>query len=254
MSRLRGLFLQLFTVLIFSGGVDAQVDSRIQGIIDSPESDNAQFGISIRSIDGSILHASHGDTKMIPGSTMKLVTTLNALEILESNYRYQTRIGYTGDLLSDGTLAGHLVIIGSGDPSLSSPNYPDFVDADRVFASIVKQVQEAGIACVDGDVLIDDSIFDNQYVHSSWSWDDLTNYYAAGVHGLNWHENLYYLSFGRSTTPDKPTRIEFIQRLTVSVEDRTLALANDERSIRRSGGRAERQREGKKQRSKQANR
>ena len=39
------------------------------------------------------------------------------------------------------------------------------------------------------------NVFDEQPLHDSWSWGDVGNYYGAGVSGLNFHENMYFVYF-----------------------------------------------------------
>ena len=54
---------------------------------------------------------------MNPASTMKLVTTLGALDILGSQYRWNTNV-YTNGSVNQGVLQGNLYWQGSGDPKL----------------------------------------------------------------------------------------------------------------------------------------
>jgi D-alanyl-D-alanine carboxypeptidase/D-alanyl-D-alanine-endopeptidase (penicillin-binding protein 4) len=39
--------------------------------------------------------------------------------------------------------------------------------------------------------VIDDSYFDHQTIPGGWPWNDLGNYYGAGVWGINWRENQF---------------------------------------------------------------
>ncbi|MDY5968576.1 MAG: D-alanyl-D-alanine carboxypeptidase/D-alanyl-D-alanine-endopeptidase, partial [Bacteroidales bacterium] len=39
------------------------------------------------------------------------------------------------------------------------------------------------------------SIFDKQYLPDTWQWGDIGNYYASGVSGLNFHENMFFVYF-----------------------------------------------------------
>ena len=52
---------------------------------------------------------------MNPASTMKLVTTLGALDILGPQYRWHTNV-YTNGVISQGVVQGNLYLQGSGDP------------------------------------------------------------------------------------------------------------------------------------------
>jgi len=84
-----------------------------------------------------------------PGSTIKLLTTLVALDVLGPTYRWNTNIYALGEV-ENGTLSGDLLIEGRGDP---------FLVTERVW-QLLRRVRQKGIQKIDGDLLIDDSYFD----------------------------------------------------------------------------------------------
>src|SRR5438128_1373053 len=68
---------------------------------------------------GKVLSEYNSNTALSPASTMKVLTTGAALGSLGANYRYETKIQYTGTFDSiSGVITGDLVIKGSGDPTL----------------------------------------------------------------------------------------------------------------------------------------
>ena len=83
-----------------------------------------------------------------PGSTIKLLTTLVALDILGPTYTWTTDVFALGEV-SDDRLDGDLLIRGSGDP---------FLVTERVW-QMLRRVRQAGIREIDGDLLLDDSRF-----------------------------------------------------------------------------------------------
>jgi serine-type D-Ala-D-Ala carboxypeptidase/endopeptidase (penicillin-binding protein 4) len=84
-----------------------------------------------------------------PASTIKLVTTLVALDVLGPTYRWHTDVFARGTI-EDGRLDGDLLIKGYGDP---------FLVTERVW-QLVQQIRHAGIREIGGDLLLDDSWFD----------------------------------------------------------------------------------------------
>jgi serine-type D-Ala-D-Ala carboxypeptidase/endopeptidase (penicillin-binding protein 4) len=86
-----------------------------------------------------------------PASTMKVVTTWSALEILGPAFTWQTRAYATGPV-KDGVLDGDLVLVGGGDPYLTAERWWGFVNGVRL----------AGIRRIKGDVIIDNSYFEPQ--------------------------------------------------------------------------------------------
>ncbi len=84
-----------------------------------------------------------------PASTMKLVTTLVALDVLGPSFRWKTDVYAMGEVV-DGRLEGDLLLKGHGDPYLVT---------ERVW-QLLRSVSQAGIREVSGDLLLDDSYFD----------------------------------------------------------------------------------------------
>jgi len=91
---------------------------------------------------------SNADRPMNPASTMKLVTTYAALQLLGPSYTWKTPISAGGTLSGD-VLHGNLYIKGVGDP--------DLVLQD--FWLMLGQVRARGIREIAGDVVIDRSLF-----------------------------------------------------------------------------------------------
>ena len=86
-----------------------------------------------------------------PASTMKVVTTYAALEMLGPAYTWRTR-AYAAGPVRDLVLDGNLVLEGGGDPFMTSDRWWGFVNGLR----------QAGIERVTGDVVIDNSYFASQ--------------------------------------------------------------------------------------------
>jgi len=84
-----------------------------------------------------------------PGSTMKLLTTLVALDVLGPTYTWTTDVFALGEV-GGGKLDGDLLIRGSGDP---------FLVTERVW-QMLRRIRQAGIRDIGGDLLIDDSLFE----------------------------------------------------------------------------------------------
>src|SRR3546814_6072070 len=71
-------------------------------------------------ISGNLVFGRNQNTGMATASTLKVITSASAFYLLGSDFRYQTRIGYTGRIDNAGVLQGDLLIVGSGDPTLGS--------------------------------------------------------------------------------------------------------------------------------------
>jgi len=193
----------------------AVLTKEISHIIDSPDSQNAVFAISVRDNKGTEAYHYQSKSRLIPASTYKLITTLSALDILGPDFTFETKVSYRGSIVN-GVLSGDIVFKGSGDPSLGATRYSGDLAYEQVIRDVVSYIEAAGITRIKGKIVIDQTYFDHIWVHPSWAWDDLTNYFAGGAAAFNIHENLFFLDFERSTLPDMNTAIS---RVTPEIPD-----------------------------------
>jgi D-alanyl-D-alanine carboxypeptidase/D-alanyl-D-alanine-endopeptidase (penicillin-binding protein 4) len=121
---------------------------------------------------------------LMPASNMKIVTLAAAAAQLGWDYTYETR-AYAGGRIDSGTLAGDLVIVGSGDPSIAIADG----SADRLFDACAGRLKELGVRTIAGRIVGDDRAFDDAMLGFGWSWDDLPDDYAAGIGALQFNEN-----------------------------------------------------------------
>ena len=92
-----------------------------------------------------------GNTPRNPASSIKVLTTFAALELLGPTYTWQTNF-YLDGTLTDGTLDGNLIMQGGGDPFL----------VREAFWHILFTLQAKGLKHIKGDFLIDDGNFEDE--------------------------------------------------------------------------------------------
>lgn len=166
--------------------------------------------ISFYAIDtktGETIAETNQDMGMIPASTQKLFTTATALELLGADYRFKTKIQYSGKIdKTKKVLYGNIYIKGGGDPTLGSK----YFYKNKQFAfidSATRAIKKAGINSVSGRVIADASIYSNEIASPKWLWEEVGNYYGVAGTGLTVHDNLYEVHFKSSYLPGKLTRI-----------------------------------------------
>lgn len=135
-----------------------------------------------------------------PASITKLITTATALEILGADFKFATTIAYDG-VIEDGVLVGNLYVIGSGDPSLGSKFFPDRVN---FLSDWVSQLKSFGIKRITGNIIADASCYDQEPIPVRWTWEDIGNYYAAGVFGLSCFDNTTYITLRSGAVGSTP--------------------------------------------------
>jgi D-alanyl-D-alanine carboxypeptidase/D-alanyl-D-alanine-endopeptidase (penicillin-binding protein 4) len=106
---------------------------------------------------GKTLFAEHDTLSLAPASNEKLVITYAALVGLGRTFRIETDVLGRGQQ-SGSVWQGHLLLVGHGDPTLSSAD----------LAQLASQVRAAGITRVTGAVFGDETFFDARRTAPGW--------------------------------------------------------------------------------------
>ena len=116
--------------------------------------------IEVKEVDSEqSLLALNSDIPRNPASVIKILTTLAALELLGPTYQWNTHYLIDGKVEGN-TLKGNLIMQGGGDP---------FLTVDR-FWSHVLAIRERGIHHIEGNFIIDNSLF-NSNPHDRAAFD-----------------------------------------------------------------------------------
>ena len=152
--RAAALLVCLVSVLATSNAAQAILPDRLAKLLNEKGIPPSSISILIKEAGASIPLVSHlADRPRNPASTMKLLTTIAALDLLGPSYQWKTKIYLTGTLKA-GTLKGDLVFKGSGDP---------WFVIER-FWKLLKNLQAQGLKHIDGDLVIDDHLFDQSAI------------------------------------------------------------------------------------------
>lgn len=232
------VILSFFVNVFFSqlAVVPAKVPNNIDNAVTTFAADmqlsNAAISFYVYDIDGAKAISEYNPKMSLPtASTMKLVTTATALEILGSSTKFTTIIQHDGTFNPQtGVLNGNLYIKGGGDPTLGSKLYAkDTVDIMKAWIDAVTQF---GIKKITGRVVGDATYFSDEFVPANWSWGDMGNYYGAGVSGLSIYDNLVKIWFKGGANIDDSTWINCYEPYTpdLRIENRvkTGAITGEE--------------------------
>lgn len=154
---------------------------------------------------GKIIFANNENIGLAPASTLKTITSATAFYNLGKDFRYETKLSYTGKITVDGTLQGDIIITGSGDPTLGSWRYEQTKE-NNILHQWVAAIKAAGIKKVEGSIISNDSTFGTSTIPTGWIWQDIGNYYGAGAGSICWRENQFdvHLSAGASIGSEAP--------------------------------------------------
>lgn len=164
----------------------ADLSGDIKRVLSDKLMARARVGIEIVKLseqrDGSrIVYQQNAHTKLTPASNLKLVTTAAALHTLTPQFRFRTMLVKHGN---------DLVIWGDGDPTLGDAELMEEIKWTQtaVFDDWAQQLAKRGITSV-GNVVVDDSIYDTEFLHPRWAKHQFTSS-GAEVGGLNFGANL----------------------------------------------------------------
>lgn len=171
-------------VLVASCGSSDDGDPIAQ-IMSKPRYTSAKSRWSMVVMDantGQVLDALDPDMLVLTASVRKLYSVATALNVIGADHRFVTPVYRTGTVDGSGKLTGNLILQASGDLTFGGRQKPDgtvdFTDFDHNDArgfggailtpedpltalnDLAQQVRASGITAVDGDVIIDDRLFD----------------------------------------------------------------------------------------------
>jgi serine-type D-Ala-D-Ala carboxypeptidase/endopeptidase (penicillin-binding protein 4) len=114
------------------------------------------------------------EKSMIPASNTKLFTTAAALTLLGGDYKLSTKIFTDDKNITNGIVNGNLYIKGYGNALFTSS------DLDSLIGVIVNM----GIKKINGDIIGDDTYFDNIYSRKDWIFEEEANVKLPPVSAL----------------------------------------------------------------------
>lgn len=168
-------------------------------------------GVAIFSVERQMpLYLSNADDGLLPASNMKLYTTAAALDKLGADFQYTTSLYADGPILADGTLAGNLILVGRGDPSLSGRFFGDSVT--YVLDRMASELRSKGIRRVTGRLIGDTSYFDEATIGPGWESGNLLWWYGARSTALAFNDNVVTVVIRPGPAAGSPAEIEFYPR------------------------------------------
>jgi D-alanyl-D-alanine carboxypeptidase/D-alanyl-D-alanine-endopeptidase (penicillin-binding protein 4) len=176
----------------------------VDSLVAEPMWRSAHWGVLVVDPEsGDTLHALNAEKLFVPASNAKLVTGAVALAQLGGDYRYTTRILGRAPR-RDGTVPGDLVVVGTGDPSVSDSLSGDAMAPLRWLAD---SLAARGVKRISGRLIRGADTFSDAPLGAGWAWDDLDDGYAAPVDELMFNEGFARVTVFGGARPGTPVTV-----------------------------------------------
>lgn len=161
----------------------------------------------------------HGKQMALPASTQKVITALAALLQLGPDFRFTTTLESKGSV-ENGTLKGDLIARFGGDPTLKRQDIRNMVAA----------LKKSGVQKIEGNVLVDTSIFASHDKAPGWPWNDMTQCFSAPPAAAIVDRNCFSISLYSAQKPGDLAYIRIANYYPVNMfsQVRTLARGSAE--------------------------
>jgi serine-type D-Ala-D-Ala carboxypeptidase/endopeptidase (penicillin-binding protein 4) len=180
---------------------------------ENPAVRSAHTGFMLADVGtGEIIFQHNPSGNFIPASVQKIITTIAASEILGAQYTFSTPVVLSGKIES-GILNGNLIIKASGDPS---------IEGEKLIEAITGALGSKGISQIKGEIIIDESEFEND-LPRSWSYEDLGNHYGSAAYGFNFNKNSYHIVFQQAAEGKPVTLLKTDAFVPYKFENKVMA-------------------------------
>jgi D-alanyl-D-alanine carboxypeptidase/D-alanyl-D-alanine-endopeptidase (penicillin-binding protein 4) len=194
-----------FTASIFCTAA-TDLEHRIDSLVDATGPATRGF-VGINVVDaatGKPVYHRNEDKLFMPASNMKLFTSALALSRLGPDYRFTTNVIVNS--------SGDLMLLGSGDPSLSGRIFPYAKDSGSrpglaAIDELADQIVKNGVRTIAGDVIGDDRLYPWAPYPPSWTQDDAERDYGAPVSALSISENAISLTIRGGAQPGDDAQV-----------------------------------------------
>ncbi|MGY6207333.1 D-alanyl-D-alanine carboxypeptidase/D-alanyl-D-alanine-endopeptidase [Paraburkholderia strydomiana] len=174
-----------FLLASCGGSIDSNtaVPASIMQVMQKPAYKSANWSMLVVDLEsGQVIYDLDSNSQMFIASVRKVFSTGNALNALGAQHKFVTPVYRQGSVASNGTLNGNLILVASGDLTMGGRANPDgtiaLTDFDHNEANslgnavlsapdplagynaLAAQVAAAGITTINGNVVIDDRLFE----------------------------------------------------------------------------------------------
>ncbi len=176
-----------------------------------------RVGIKIISLEsGETWYERNSQELFHPASNLKLLTTATALKRLGPDFRFKTVLFTDSTARIDSVLRGNLYLKGYGDPELTSDD----------LRHMIENLKLRGVQRISGNLIYDDSYFDDLYWGEGWMWDDTSSPDFAPISSLSVNDNCVVVRVHPGRKIGDSLRVEIIPATSyMKIENHGLTVA-----------------------------
>jgi len=167
------LLLTLITTISFSSSKE-EVVNKIKEILSNIPQNSVGGVLVYNPLTQDTIFSLNQYSPMTPASLTKLFTTAASLSIMGSEHKLSTKLLVEDLNISDGSIDGNIYIKGFGNSTFS----------DSDLQELVERLKQRGVTKITGNVVGDDSYFDNVYTREDWIEDEGANVQLPPVSAL----------------------------------------------------------------------
>lgn len=209
-----------------------QLSAVLDPILDKPEAAGLTAGLIVKKVGGEVLYERDADSLLTPASNLKLLTTGAALTRLGPDYTFKTELYGDAPIAKNGVQTGNVYIKGYGDPTLHTEDALKVQEGVSI-EEIAAWLKAQGIKRVSGNLVMDESFFDQQRLGLGWAWDDESYSYNPTLGALALNRGTVMIQYEPAKNAGEPVRINVLPKTSyvTVINQATTASAGEENTI-----------------------
>ncbi|MDO4431350.1 MAG: serine-type D-Ala-D-Ala carboxypeptidase [Lonepinella koalarum] len=205
----------LLSVALFSSVAFAHIDV---AHIANELPQGSSLGLIAKNLQTNEIITSHNaQTFMLPASTQKVFTALGAKLALGDSFQFSTAL-LTNGKVQQNQLEGDLIVKFSGDPDLTSGQ----------LYNLLAQLKKQHIQKINGNLVLDTSVFIGHDRGLGWIWNDLTMCFNSPPAAANIDNNCFYVDLDANVPVGENVKINVPSHFPVQIFGQVKVVNNTE--------------------------
>ena len=212
------------------------LDSEVRRLIaertrSDPSLQGARIAVAVLDHRGNEAVWIQADEPMKPASNLKVLTSAAGVRLLGPGHSFETTVTATAPMQS-GVIRGDVSVRGTGDPNISGRFFGG--DPTALFRGWARALRSAGLQRIEGDLIADDTLFDDVRFQPTWDTRQSETWYSAEISALSLNDNCVDITVRPGARPGAPAAVEVTppsSLITVDGSPSTVGGKNESRIV-----------------------